>query len=669
MSGFQPPSGYSLIQDEGVPLPRHQILNFTGAGVTVGTVGNVTTANIPGGGVPSMPLPNGFEITWRNAANTANVGGMLVDASDQLSIGFPGGTAARPANVLYDVDATGAHTWFQNGVQIANLESSHMSIGPAATVATDGILRLTRNGAIKQRNGGDTADKTIAEVAGDFLFLGADSLGADQVDQVEVFATNIIDLVVASNTIMRLIATNVTINQDTQLADTKAFIAGITNPAQVGAFRSRNNQLMSAARNAANTNNIAGMSVDATDILKIGDQTIAGTRPSNMTFDIATGGTYRFRVNGVDVYTINATDVSYGSRNIITTGNIQLGTNPATIGEVRLGNLNEINSRNNANTADVSMMYVGGTNNLFIGDLNTGAIRPPNMVLAVAAAGTFNFTIGGTQEFNISATTIDGANNDFQTTGNALLGATPRATIGQIRVPNATTIIAARNAANTADISVLATTAGNAVTMAAAGGITLQNAVTMSSSLTVTGNIAIAASVANFQLSQNNTGTPNPFTLRAQGSNAGNTNGGQLLLQGGKRNGTGLRGGFRLDLNVDDTTPEPMVEGVEIATGRRATALNFGAAITTTQLPANSGDLVTFLGSAATAPTASPVGGCLIFATAGEFSFRNSTGDRIIFQGAAATANLGAGVLPATPQEFLTITFNGNVRKIPLYLT
>lgn len=36
---------------------------------------------------------------------------------------------------------------------------------------------------------------------------------------------------------------------------------------------------------------------------------------------------------------------------------------------------------------------------------------------------------------------------------------------------------------------------------------------------------------------------------------------------------------------------------------------------------------------------------------------------------AAATATAGAGTLPVTPQEFMPVTFNGNARKIPLYLT
>lgn len=48
--------------------------------------------------------------------------------------------------------------------------------------------------------------------------------------------------------------------------------------------------------------------------------------------------------------------------------------------------------------------------------------------------------------------------------------------------------------------------------------------------------------------------------------------------------------------------------------------------------------------------------------------FPAAGGLTIAQQTVAAGATAGAGALPATPQEFLTVTVNGNVRKIPLYL-
>lgn len=41
---------YQTVQDEGVPLPQRDTLNFVGAGVTAADVAGVTTVTIPGGG-------------------------------------------------------------------------------------------------------------------------------------------------------------------------------------------------------------------------------------------------------------------------------------------------------------------------------------------------------------------------------------------------------------------------------------------------------------------------------------------------------------------------------------------------------------------------------------------------------------------------------------------
>jgi hypothetical protein len=107
---------------------------------------------------------------------------------------------------------------------------------------------------------------------------------------------------------------------------------------------------------------------------------------------------------------------------------------------------------------------------------------------------------------------------------------------------------------------------------------------------------------------------------------ATNVNGGALRLQGGaaKTDGTtGLRGPVRLELS---TAGVVMAEVAELAVGQRATVLNRGAAITATELPANAGDLVTYVGNAATAPTASPVSGATLYASGGILLQRASTG-------------------------------------------
>lgn len=103
-----------------------------------------------------------------------------------------------------------------------------------------------------------------------------------------------------------------------------------------------------------------------------------------------------------------------------------------------------------------------------------------------------------------------------------------------------------------------------------------------------------------------------PFTVRAQSAWASastNKDGAHLLLQGGAEKGAaaGKKGGVRLQLNG---TTETMLEVTEVAIGRRVVASCRAADLTTTQMPANSGDLVEYQGTCATTPTAAPDGGC-----------------------------------------------------------
>lgn len=105
------------------------------------------------------------------------------------------------------------------------------------------------------------------------------------------------------------------------------------------------------------------------------------------------------------------------------------------------------------------------------------------------------------------------------------------------------------------------------------------------------------------------------FLLIAQAAKAaGAGTGGVMGLSGGAGDGAGLAGGVQI--YIGGTTI--MIETAIVATGRRIVALNRAAAITTTELPANTGDLVTYLGNANTSPTASSVSGALLWNKAAE---------------------------------------------------
>lgn len=153
-------------------------------------------------------------------------------------------------------------------------------------------------------------------------------------------------------------------------------------------------------------------------------------------------------------------------------------------------------------------------------------------------------------------------------------------------------------------------------------------------------------------------------TLRAQGSTHAASSGGIVRIQGGVP-GTGSRlRGAALQLNVDDTIAnmQNLVEATEVVAGRRVLALCRTADVTATELPANSGDLVIYLGNAATAPTAAPASGLVYFASGGNPGWFTPNATKTTI-GAAGPAS----VLPLTPTEYMPIVFNGNQRAIPLY--
>ena len=121
----------------------------------------------------------------------------------------------------------------------------------------------------------------------------------------------------------------------------------------------------------------------------------------------------------------------------------------------------------------------------------------------------------------------------------------------------------------------------------------------------------------------------NNLTVAAQSawasSTGANVHGGHLLLRGGAEKGAaaGKKGGVRLQLNA---TTETLVEATEVAIGQRVVALCLGADVTATELPASTGDRVVYVANCATAPTATPVSGGILYASAGNLFWRNTAG-------------------------------------------
>lgn len=148
-------------------------------------------------------------------------------------------------------------------------------------------------------------------------------------------------------------------------------------------------------------------------------------------------------------------------------------------------------------------------------------------------------------------------------------------------------------------------------------------------------------------------GPPISLTISGQAANnastGANVNGGGVVIKGGApltAGSVGQRGGVQLL-----TATQIMAEVAEVAPGQHVVALASRSAtgVSASNVPASGGDGVVFLSNAASNPSASPVGGVVMFANAGDLWIQSSSGNN--FQVKAVT---GLGPSPTWANDLAT---------------
>lgn len=425
-------------------------------------------------------------------------------------------------------------------------------------------------------------------------------------------------------------------------------------PAAAGSIRLTNATTVSWD-SALAAGDVVGLQVTAADRIVIGDDinTVA------IELRVKTAGVVQTYVNNVQVAEIGASYVSVGAA-------------PAAAGAVRLTNNTTVSwdSALAAAGQDVVGLSVLATDRVVVGDI----VNAVGIDHRVKAAGSHTWVVGATAlgtftlQSNFWAMTADAA-----VTNGFLLAANNASQRITLQLVGASSFVHCSVTHATGFIVLEAV-----VTRFREGGSSV-NSIVITPAVAGT-SIVIDSTVASFDYMQSiragtgaNNGARSRFVSQfgqAQAGGAANNNGGAFEISTGSRGtggagAAGLSGPFRLQIGGEN-----MFEALEIAAGRRIVSLCRVTAITTTEMPANTGDLVAYLGNAATAPTADPVAGVILYATGGTFGWRGPAASMATVEWglAAAAANAGAGALPAAPQEFATILYNGNVRKIPLYL-
>lgn len=319
-----------------------------------------------------------------------------------------------------------------------------------------------------------------------------------------------------------------------------------------------------------------------------------------------------------------------------------------------------------------------------------GAGSVPQMwVFRVGSSGS------PTERFRIdpsAATYILQGSASMSLTGSIALNAGSAALTGSVRLVNNTTMMAYRNAANTADCiallnnglnelfigddvrtptSVIRSTTTMIVNIGGAARFTIN---TTRVEITSPSELSFFRTIANPSITQQPrvlAGDGQRLWLSAQSVTAGgaNGNGGTLFMSGGAPDGTGVMGRVQLALNLDNTVgnTQPMVDLAHLPSGARVLSLVRFLAVSSVQMPANTGDGVIYIADAVTVPSADAVTGHVYYSQLGRPAWRfNATDFRL--NGTSATASAGAGAaLPATVTSFLAVQVNGATLKIPMF--
>jgi hypothetical protein len=201
-------------------------------------------------------------------------------------------------------------------------------------------------------------------------------------------------------------------------------------------------------------------------------------------------------------------------------------------------------------------------------------------------------------------------------------------TVGYIRFPAVvanTTYIGWRIGAF--DKSIISSDGSNQLTFGTTSGNSVISGNSQIALGTATGTMTWSGSVLQFgsatSINTQTQGTAIQLTVASGSSFTSGNSGAALALRGGAPGGgAGLKGKCQITLGSSDI----LAEVAEVIQGNRVLALVRGTTITSTQMPANSGDLVIYIANASTTPTASSVGGGILYCTGGALRFRGSAG-------------------------------------------
>lgn len=232
---------------------------------------------------------------------------------------------------------------------------------------------------------------------------------------------------------------------------------------RVGSPATAANRQILAFRTAANSADIEALASDTSNNLYLGGNSGQTNQPANTYFQSA--GVFAFYI-GATVAPYFQVDTTATKVDVLQVGDYArfsaTGGIVASVGKIRLPHTSGIYARDTLNTKNIPIVGADGSDRVFLGDSSGGA----PLIFYDGTSGEYGYAGGGLFQWvtsNVTRVSLSTTGVDLGTGSVIKLSGTV-ATTGDIRAANATTVVAARNAANTGNISLVGSNTNDRVT-------------------------------------------------------------------------------------------------------------------------------------------------------------------------------------------------------------
>ena len=332
--------------------------------VSTAIVGNIGTTNAEGSASSVARSDHTHALTFTVVAAVLAVASASISVNNQKITNLAAPTVASDAVNKGYVDAlvpTPANPGDNGKVAYANAGA----IAYASSVKTDGTyLAIGTNAAasalIRAPNASSILAARNAANNADLLMVSCDSSnGIKFGDSTGV--TSLYLQTAFGGVHYIYTGTNVEYSFSSTVADFKDSILQFgTNPSGSGWLRlPGSTQIIIGQRNVLNTQNVALLQSDNADGLVLGDNTYT----TSLTYGVKTGGSYKFQVNNVDEYVLDA------SKFDLKTNTVAHGASPSTnaVFNFSSGDSALLGAKNSGGTDRALLTWTSGTDTLSVG--------------------------------------------------------------------------------------------------------------------------------------------------------------------------------------------------------------------------------------------------------------------------------------------------------------